>query len=81
MDKEKEQVLSEEEALYQEEQNSQLSKKVDKLREVSLKAIAARERVPQPLFWSLFHSRLNEIKEKRKSLRKEKARIYKCEWL
>lgn len=39
-----------------------------KLKSTLFRIAEHRERIPQPLFWSLFHSQLHEIKE-------EKARV------
>ena len=46
---------------------------VRRLQGSAMKAIASRERLPQPLFWSLFHSEIAEIKrvkERNRAMRK-----------
>lgn len=45
---------------------------IRKLKEATLAALGKRDFVPQPLFWSLFHSELDK-------LRRERARIRKIE--
>ena len=50
--------------------------RLDKLRSSALRAIRSRPRVPHPLFWSLLHSELSEIKRM-----KEKARLEREAWL
>jgi len=42
---------------------SQMSKDLEALRRTILDAAAKRGRLPQPLFWSLFNSRLKTIKD------------------
>jgi hypothetical protein len=41
---------------------SSLAVRVRRLQDVTVRAVAARERLPQPLFWSVFRAELNEIK-------------------
>ncbi len=46
---------------------------VRRLQGSAMKAIASRERLPQPLFWSLFHSEIEQIKrvkERNRAMRK-----------
>ncbi len=54
------------------EGRSPLAVAVEKLRKTSVDAAASRERLPQPLFWSLFNSKLKEIKEDKEKTRKLK---------
>ena len=52
-------------------QKSLISSRVDRLKGATLKIIRGRDRLPQPFFWSLFHSEIAEIKKK-----KHKQRVY-----
>jgi hypothetical protein len=49
---------------------SKLSRDVQRLKEVVFRQAAKRERLPQELFWSLFHSEIDAIKRN-----KEKQRV------
>ena len=48
---------------------SAISAAVERLKSASFKAAAERERVPQPMFWSLFTSELEAIKAKKREAR------------
>lgn len=45
------------------------SRKVKELKRAVLDASSKRERLPQPLFWSLFRSRLSDIKRAKERTR------------
>lgn len=62
-------------------EKSALSKKLERLKSASLNLISKRERLPQPLFWSAFSHKINEIREERKKLRNQKAEALNCDWL
>jgi hypothetical protein len=64
-----------------EQPQSELAGKLDRLKAATLKVIQARERLPQPLFWSLFHTELESIKRKRRALRAVRAAQYDSDWL
>ena len=56
---------------------SQISEQVRRLQAATLRAIQRRERLPQRLFWSLFHSEIEEVRQKRQRRRDEqRAQIY-----
>ena len=44
---------------------SALASEVKRLHEASLRAMDKRARLPQPLFWSLFHSQVRSIKQRK----------------
>lgn len=46
-----------------------LSRKLTDLKKATLHAVNSRERLPQPLFWSLFSSELADIKAARQEQR------------
>ena len=50
-------------------EKSVVAREVDDLQRTILRLARDRERLPQPLFWSLFNSRLRDIK-KQKELRR-----------
>ena len=51
-------------------QKSELASQIDKLKASVNKAIESRDRIPQPLFWSLFNSKIKELKEEKQNKRK-----------
>ena len=55
---------------------SAVNLRLDRLRSSALRVIRTRPRVPHPLFWSLLHSELKEIKRM-----KEEARAAREAWL
>ncbi|MFN8389668.1 MAG: hypothetical protein U0136_05205 [Bdellovibrionota bacterium] len=73
--------LESEESELSEPVKSDLSSKLDRLKSATLKVVHARERLPQPLFWSLFHAELDSIKRKRKKQRELLAATYNVDWL
>ena len=42
---------------------SGVAKEIQRLKTATIRAAQNRERLPQPLFWSLFHSSLKEVRE------------------
>lgn len=46
-----------------------LAERLDRLKQATFRTVTRRERLPQPLFWSLFHSEVREIKRKKDELR------------
>ena len=48
---------------------SSVARAVERLKAVSFKTAREREQVPQPLFWSLFHAQLKDIKAKKRESR------------
>ena len=48
---------------------SPLAQAVNRLKQASFKTARERERVPQPLFWSLFRTEIDSIKEKKQTKR------------
>jgi len=44
---------------------TRLSEELDRLKRASIDALSKRETVPQPLFWSLFHSELAQLKRRK----------------
>ena len=63
------------------ESKSEISEQLERLRGVTLQAISVRERLPQPLFWSLFHAELEDIKKKREKKRSELKQQFSADWL
>lgn len=53
-----------------------IAERLDRLKRATLDVVNRRERLPQPLFWSLFHTEVDEIREKRR-----KERIARCAFL
>jgi hypothetical protein len=53
---------STDEGIEVEVERSRLAEEIDDLRTTILRLAKDRDRLPQPLFWSLFNSRLKEIK-------------------
>jgi hypothetical protein len=53
-------------------QRSAVAREVEELQKTVLRFARDRERLPQPLFWSLFNSRLRDIKK-----HKDLARLLK----
>lgn len=49
----------------QQTERSQTATEIADLRERVLRVARDRERLPQPLFWSLFNSRIQEIKKEK----------------
>jgi len=49
----------------QQTERSQTAKEIADLRDRILRLARDRERLPQPLFWSLFNSRIQEIKKEK----------------
>ncbi|MBX7137227.1 MAG: hypothetical protein K1X83_04515 [Oligoflexia bacterium] len=47
------------------ERGSALAEELRDLKAKIFSAVAQRERMPQPLFWSLFNSRLHDIKRRK----------------
>jgi hypothetical protein len=48
---------------------SSVARAVERLKAASFKTAREREQVPQPLFWSLFHAQLQDIKAKKREAR------------
>lgn len=51
---------------------SSISSEVAELKETILRFAKERDRLPQPLFWSLFNSRISEIKKTKSQCRELK---------
>jgi len=58
-----------------------LAEKLSNLKSATLGVVSRRERLPQPLFWSLFHTELDSIKKRRKKQRETLAALFKVDWL
>jgi len=56
-------------------ERSVIAKEVSSLQETVLRLARDRERLPQPLFWSLFNSRLKDIKRNKEEARALKAAL------
>ena len=50
-------------------EQSDIARAVSRLKEASFRTARERERVPQPLFWSLFSSELQSIKKRKRQQR------------
>ncbi len=48
---------------------SAIAEKLAKLKSATVAAAASRSRLPQPLFWSLFHAELKEVKREKELAR------------
>ena len=48
---------------------SEIARRLARLRKVTLDAAQKREHIPQPLFWSLFHAELDELRRQKELLR------------
>lgn len=44
---------------------SKVAQEIERLRSATVRAASDRERLPQPLFWSLFQNELKELKKKK----------------
>ena len=56
-------------------ERSAVAKEVGDLQSTILRLARDRERLPQPLFWSLFNSRLKDIKRQKEEERALKAAL------
>lgn len=56
-------VLHEEDESSVAAEKSSIAKEIEGLQTTILRLARDRERLPQPLFWSLFNSRIREIKQ------------------
>ena len=61
--------MSEGGCLEHDQQPSAIAQSVARLKSASFRAARERERVPQPLFWSLFAAQLEEIKAHKRTRR------------
>ena len=50
-------------------ERSSIATELERLKTSTIEAAAKRERLPQPLFWSLFHSVISEVREKKRAQR------------
>ena len=50
-------------------EKSKLAQEIERLKTVTIKATKERERLPQPLFWALFKSKLKELKDEKHNKR------------
>lgn len=50
-------------------EKSALASEISRLKAVTFEAVAKRERVPQPMFWSLFHSKIKDLQAKKRARR------------
>lgn len=48
---------------------SPIAKDLKRVRDAALDAAAKRDKLPQPLFWSLFFTELNAVKREREQIR------------
>lgn len=48
---------------------SELAQEIKELQSSITRAIEKRERLPQPMFWSLFNSRIKDMRKRRELLR------------
>lgn len=44
---------------------SKVAQEIERLRSATVRAASTREKLPQPLFWSLFQNELKELKKKK----------------
>ena len=44
---------------------SELALRLMRLKQATMRVVGDRERLPQPLFWSLFHTEISEIRRRR----------------
>lgn len=51
-------------------EQSHVAREIKRLKAASFSAASKRERLPQPLFWSLFHSALDDLRSSKKRSRK-----------
>ena len=58
---------------------SELSKDLNTLKDASIRACNERERLPQPLFWSLFYNEIDEIKKKKHKNRLLRELLFEVE--
>ena len=56
-------------------ERSVIAKEVSSLQDTVLRLARDRDRLPQPLFWSLFNSRLKDIKRHKEEARALKAAL------
>ena len=58
--------LQEDEGTHVVPERSSVAERIERVRSATLKAAEKREHLPQPLFWSLFHAELEEIRKEKK---------------
>lgn len=57
--------MSDENEINEKKQPSYAAREIQRLKTATIEAAEKRERLPQPLFWSLFHSALNNVREQK----------------
>ncbi len=53
-----------------------LSQDLQRLKSSTLRVVDSRERLPQPLFWSLFHSQMAALKKRKKKNREVQSALF-----
>ena len=53
------------ECVSEEHEASELALRLMRLKQATMRVVGNRERLPQPLFWSLFHTEISEIRRRR----------------
>ena len=48
---------------------SYVAREIQRIKSATIEAAEKRDRLPQPLFWSLFHSALKEVRDAKKRKR------------
>lgn len=56
-------------------EREKVAQKLERLRGATLGVLKRRERVPQPLFWSLFHAEVSEIKKRKERERRARSAL------
>ena len=69
-------ATNEESIAVEPEGPSKIARRLDDLKNATLRAIGARERLPQPLFWSLFSSQVEDIRAARRAQRQLRKILY-----
>ena len=69
-------LVSDETSDFEVEGPSKIARRLDDLKRATFKAIGARERLPQPLFWSLFSSEIEVLREERRVQRQLRKILY-----
>ncbi len=75
VDAEREQNHFNQKIVELESEREKVSLRLGRLRDATISVVRRRERVPQPLFWSLFHAEVSEIKKRKEREREAREKL------
>ncbi len=70
-----------EKSCNQQQIGQEIGNRIDRLKDATKRAIQKRERLPQPLFWSLFLHEVESIKSQRRKKRDKLRLLFDADWL